>query len=114
MPYVPRGRYYAPSQRDSLSQNIQYFSSFRGDEREHRRNRPIRELLRNLELWAQELPLMVADCNSMYNRAMSAQEWGHYEEVASTLNKLRDQLDAIDDDLKWNGLQEAPRPNVRR
>lgn len=114
MPYDPRGRYYPLSQRGSLSHSIQYFSSFREDEREHYRNRPIRELLRNLELWAQELPLRVADCNSMYSRAMSAQEWGHYEEVRSTLNKLRDQLDAIDDDLKWNGIQEAPRPNMRR
>ena len=50
---------------------------------------------------------MQASCNKLYNTAMTAQSDPEF--LNSCLKDLRAQLEAIDEDLRFNGLGEPPR-----
>jgi GTP-dependent phosphoenolpyruvate carboxykinase len=80
---------------------------------EHRRNKA-RRLLESLNAWAEDIPLLAAQCNALYNTAMQARDEGHFEEAMMKLGLLRDELRAIDEDLKVGGIEEAPRLDGRR
>ena len=114
MPHDPRGRYQS-SHRGSLYRGSQYDRPrYLSDSSLDRRDCSVATLLENLDLWATELPLLAAECIRLYNNATLARDEGDRREFTRLLDNLRAQLEAVDNDLRWGGLREGPRPNVRR
>lgn len=113
MPYDSRGRYQPPPglpyRSSQCAQSCQYPGST-----SYRQNRGVATLLENLDLWATELSELVACCSALYNDDASARNEGNNREARVLLDSLRARLEAVDSHLRWDGLEEAPRPIVRR
>lgn len=67
--------------------------------------------LQVLNAWAEEMRLLLADCNARYHGAMYARSFG---EAMGSFGDLDEKLDAINEDLRASGLETPPRAYRRR
>lgn len=114
MPYDPRRRYECSHRGSSYSDSRYHRPSFPSDSSRDRRRPDVATLLANIDLWATELPLLASECFRLYNNATLARDEGSRREFTRLMDSLKAQLESVDEDLRWDGLGEAPRRNVRR